>query len=85
MSKKQKLWFRAKKFGWGWTPVSREGLLVTAIYAAVLVWYATMVPEQSSVQDELLVRAPFFISWTGLLIAICYKKGEAPWWRWGGK
>ena len=34
----KKLWFKAKRFGWGWYPVSPEGWLVTIIYAGLLAW-----------------------------------------------
>ncbi len=32
-----KLWFRAKDYGWGWTPCSGEGWIVTAIVLVALV------------------------------------------------
>ncbi len=30
-----KLWFKAKKFGWGWTPCSWEGWTVTGLYTGI--------------------------------------------------
>lgn len=69
--KKQKLWFKAKRFGWGWVPATWEGWAVTAGYALVLWW-------GFSVNQWFWLWAATFT-----LILICFKKGEKPRWRWG--
>jgi len=32
-----KLWFKAKRYGWGWTPACWQGWLVLGVYFAVLI------------------------------------------------
>ncbi len=79
----QGYWFKAKLYGWGWTPVKWQGWIVIALYVGVLFLLSRgITPEQSF--QELLV--PFFIPFlaaTALLIAVCYIKGEKPRWQWG--
>ncbi len=81
-----KIWFSAKRYGWGWVPKSWEGWLVLGIYLAGAAKYSILIDQGShSGSDTLIGIAPFFIFWTGLLLVICYVKGETPGWRWGGK
>lgn len=72
-----KLWFKQKRYGWGWTPGSWEGGVVTLFYGlAVLLWSVWF--------DELSMW--WFLGLLGLvasLIGVCYWKGEKPRWRWG--
>lgn len=35
---KNKLWFKAKNYGWGWYPVTWEGWTVTIIKGEKLEW-----------------------------------------------
>jgi hypothetical protein len=82
----KKLWFKAKNYGWGWYPSSWEGWAVLAGFLAVSVWIFRDVDSQShSVSDTLYgVLVPFFVL-TAALLAVCWKTGEKPEWRWGGK
>ncbi len=84
----QKLWFKAKRYGWGWYPASKEGWFVLLIYvllfaAAEIIFVRRVVPSHSS--SGLICYAIFVVSITALLIWISWKKGEKPHWRWGGK
>ncbi|MBU6371022.1 MAG: hypothetical protein KGH93_00360 [Patescibacteria group bacterium] len=81
----KKLWFRAKRFGWGWYPVSVEGWAVTLIYAFVMVRAVLWADHTHSASDTLIKLAPIFIIVTGLFLVICYRTGEAPGWHWGEK
>ena len=82
----KKLWFRAKRYGLGWYPISWEGWVVILIYVAIIFRLVVSIDTQShSGSDALIQFAPYFIIITGLLILICYKKGEVLGWRWGGK
>ena len=75
---KNKLWFRAKYYGWGWYPSSWEGWLV------LLAWAVLFALTMSRINDhEWLKNIVFIFVFTGILIWICYKKGEKPRWRWG--
>lgn len=36
--KDSRLWFKAKRFGWGWVPVTWEGWALTGGYGVVVWW-----------------------------------------------
>lgn len=80
----KKIWFKAKNYGWGWYPVSWEGWIILAVYIVFIVkTFLRIDAEQHSGSDTLINFAiPFIIS-TCILLAICYKTGEKPRWRWG--
>ena len=79
MSAPTKLWFRRKRFGWGWTPVSVEGWVSLGVYVAII---AAIVPAQHS---HPVACAIGLIVATAGIIALGYLKGEAPAWQWGSK
>ncbi len=82
----QKLWFKRKTYGWGWTPVTWQGWLVVLIYVGCMVGTATLLDGGIEKDSNFLIRfiVPF-VFFTSILISICYKKGEKPKWTWGGK
>ena len=78
MSTKQKYWFPAKRYGWGWgLPSCWQGWVVFGIYFVLLGAGALRIGSDS------LVFAAFAVMLSILLIAICWIKGEPPRWRWG--
>lgn len=85
-----KLWFRAKRYGWGWVPSSWQGWLITLLYIAGLVWSGFRAGILAAGASE--PNTYFFtqyiagvIALTVIMIAICYRKGEKPGWHWGDK
>ena len=74
---KKDIWFRAKYYGWGWCPCSWQGWLV------ILIWVALFVFGIVKIDHEGLKNILVIIILTGILIWICWKKGEKPRWRWG--
>ena len=80
----QKVWFRAKRFGLGWVPVTWQGWAVTLLYCAVMIRVTSDAgaANPTSASDTLLSFAVPFIIFTSLLVAICYAKGDKPKWRW---
>ncbi len=76
------IWFKRKKYGWGWTPASKEGWLVVLIYLVVLAIYP-LLAELGVLSFEPAIFGVIFLFATVPLIAISYKKGEPPSWRWG--
>jgi uncharacterized membrane protein HdeD (DUF308 family) len=77
------IWFKAKKYGWGWYPSTWQGWLVVIGY---LIIFAILIAIFETNVEKFLV--PYLISvifLTSLLIYISYKKGEKPGWRWGDK
>jgi hypothetical protein len=82
----KKLWFKAKRFGWGWYPCSWEGWLVLLTWVAGNVIHFKSIDVFShSNSDTLLGYSPFFILSTAVLLIICYLTGEKPSWNWGKK
>lgn len=80
----KKNWFKNKSYGWGWTPSSVEGWLITALYVLVAISYPFL--AKSGVFDfSLGIFFLVMIFSTSAFIFICYKKGEKPEWRWGAK
>ena len=76
-----KYWFPAKRYGWGWGfPSAWQGRVVLIAYLALAL---VGVP---------LVRGPYgpstYAIYVGILtvalLAICWRTGERPRWRWGG-
>lgn len=77
-------WFKAKKYGWGWYPASREGWLVTGV--GIILYFFAFTHATKSMDANPAIGW----SWYGVCIAlilglilICYRTGEPPRWRWG--
>jgi hypothetical protein len=79
MKKTKNLWFKSKMFGWGWYPCTWQGVLV--IFLAVLIFTRLLINVMRGVLVPLNIIA--ILVDFGILIYICYKKGEKPRWRWG--
>jgi hypothetical protein len=78
MSTKQKYWFPAKRYGWGWgLPSCWQGWAVTGVYF-VLLGVGIL-----SFSQKIVIFAFFAAILTLLLLTICWIKGEPPRWRWG--
>jgi hypothetical protein len=78
---KGNIWFPAKKYGVGWgLPVTWQGWMVLLAYVLLLVIGAKVMT------DSPILIFPFIayvLVLTGLLIFICWKKGEKIDFRWG--
>ena len=72
-------WFRAKLYGWGWTPVTWQGWAVLAAFLALLWADALVFPPRSAMPAYIAV----VVGLSALLLVICWLKGEPPRWRWG--
>lgn len=82
----KKLWFKRKRYGWGWYPATKEGWLV------LLLWLIAFVLNEcnflySGSKGNLQVAT--FLSITILitlgLVVVSYLTGEKPKWQWGEK
>jgi hypothetical protein len=80
----KKLWFKAKTYGWGWTPCAWQGWFVLAGFIILDVLNFFRLDAYShSVSDTV---RPFILEsfiLTAILLWICYRTGEKPHWRWG--
>jgi hypothetical protein len=81
MNDDRKIWFPAKKYGWGWgAPRTWQGWVVVVVWlAAVELLNYFVRPEISSGKFFGLIVLMVIV-----LLAICLWKGEKPRWRWGG-
>lgn len=77
VNKENKLWFKAKMYGWGWTPCSWQGWIL------LLIWAVFFVFSMKTLDHEWLKNLIVVFLLTAGLIYICYRKGEKPCWRWG--
>ncbi len=82
----KKLWFKSKKFGYGWYPCSWEGWAVLGLFTiSVVVHTYNATSIANSAKDIVLgINIPILID-VIFLIIICWTKGEEARWRWGGK
>ncbi len=77
-------WFKRKLYGWGWTPVKWQGVVVILVFVAFVVWNGielekVVEPSDSQIQ-YFVAKAVISII---LLLTVCYLKGEKPRWQWG--
>mgnify|MGYP000669326444 CR=1 FL=1 len=77
-------WFRAKLYGWGWTPVRWQGWATIGLYVLAVAIIVLTLGDKNSSDGEasLKVLLPILIL-TSILLYICHKTGEKPRWQWG--
>ena len=79
----RRYWFKAKEYGWGWTPRTAEGWgVVCAGIAAFTLSLVLALSFADSVPLAILFGALAFAS-IGAMIFVSVKTGEKPQWRWG--
>lgn len=76
-------WFKRKTFGWGWVPVTWQGWAVIGLWLVAVLLFAFTLNENSSPREVAFTFILPLVFLTGLLIRVCYKKGEKPRWQWG--
>ena len=79
---KNKLWFKAKCYGWGWYPCSCEGWLILAAFCALFLPLMHFIAKYEETMISVYAFIGIFVL-VGVLLLICYAKGEKPRWRWG--
>lgn len=79
-------WFKRRRYGFGWTPVTREGWLALGLYLAAVLGGALVLgklkasnPPQWTTTAYLSIVLVLTIGF----IAIAVIKGPTPRWRWG--
>jgi hypothetical protein len=82
------LWFKTRAFGWGWTPVSVEGWVVTIAFLLLVFAGTGVFIYELRAGADVRTANLLLLAWIGflvvLLIVICWLTGERPRWRWGG-
>lgn len=84
----QKYWFKRRRRGWGYIPVTWQGwltLVVTVVVIPVLA-IIQLPPKPAQPTPDRLIEV-FGIVALSLIAAVwlCFKKGPSPRWRWGKK
>ena len=64
-------WFGPKRFGWGWTPITWEGWLVTVLFLAVVLG-TCLIFGRSPLSICVCIAA------TAVLVVICALTGLPP-------
>jgi len=81
-------WFKRKRYGWGWIPVTWQGWLVIVVELLFIFSLSGVllkdVPKNTYQSEVGIFLILVFLS-TLLLVFITYKKGPKPKWRWGKK
>ncbi|MFA6043246.1 MAG: hypothetical protein WCV85_00650 [Patescibacteria group bacterium] len=84
----QRVWFKAKEYGYGWYPATWQGWLILLSYLAVVLGVTFLIfdfrSDQATLGQILWFVGITFVA-TILLIVICWKTGEKAGWRWGKK
>lgn len=83
----KKIWFKAKRYGYGWVPATKEGWLVVCIYVVLFAAAEIIFTRRINLSHdsrEVFWFIPFIFFITAILIWVSYKYGEPARWRWGG-
>ena len=82
MEDERELWFKRRRYGLGWTPVTWQGWAVVGVVVAVLVGGA-FPAERAGGAAEASYLVVVVVAVAGL-VAITRRKGPTPArWRWG--
>jgi hypothetical protein len=79
------LWFKAKTYGWGWTPATWQGWLVTVAYIGAVFASALIFLRPKPAAAGWIEYGIAIILLSAILIVVAFKTGERARWRWGGK
>lgn len=78
-------WFKRRRYGWGWIPVSWQGWL--SVIAVVLFIIAGALTLTGIPKNQFTREVGFYLIFVAVLvlqlIILGYKKGPKPKWRWG--
>jgi hypothetical protein len=80
-------WFKRRRYGYGWIPVTWQGWLVVGVYLVVVVagGLAILDAPESVQPKEIGFYLLFVAIATVGLVQITLRKGPRPRWRWGRK
>lgn len=79
----KKIWFKAKRYGYGWYPATWQGWTVMGIYGILLACLIAAFESNLNRPHAVI----YYLIGVGLitvaLIIVAAKKGEPAHWRWG--
>ena len=84
---KRNYWFKRRRYGYGWTPVTWQGWVSVLLFLAIALLGAIVLQNapRNTLSSELLVYMALLLISALLLICIAFKNGPSPKWRWGVK
>ncbi|HVZ10992.1 MAG TPA: hypothetical protein VG941_01010 [Candidatus Paceibacterota bacterium] len=80
----KKVWFKAKRYGYGWYPAAWQGWLILAVFVILTVRNMTQISagdEADGAIGALVVVQECIL--VAVLIFLCWLTGEKVAWRWG--
>ncbi len=83
--KPQELWFKNKRWGYGWSPNTKNGWIVTIAYLAVIYVLAEVFASQGEELDlmfSLLIGFAVVVT-TLVLFFVSLRHAPKPKWQWG--
>ncbi len=78
----KKYWFKRRRYGWGWTPVTWQGWIAVAVPLAFVLIAARLLPDDPTPGERFGYFGVIAFS-LGAMIFFSYKYGPSPKWRWG--
>lgn len=79
----EQYWFKAKIYGWGWTPARWQGWLALGIFFVCVILATYAIERWANTPQEVLLGSSLGIMLPALiLILVAWKTGENPRWRW---
>lgn len=79
-------WFKRRRFGYGWTPATREGWLTLVLYLTAVLGGAMVLGTLTTNSPPPWMAAIYLLTvlvLTVVFLAITITKGPKPKWRWG--
>lgn len=80
-------WFKRRRYGYGWTPVTWQGWSAVASFLTIVLVASTVLKDTpgNSYSLESLVYLTLIVLAAVSLVVISVKKGPSAKWRWGSK
>lgn len=79
----KEIWFRRRKFGWGWEPATWQGWLIFGTWFVLVCMFLLTIDENATPRDVAFTFLLPTALLTAGLIRFCYAYGEKPRWQWG--
>lgn len=84
-SRMEDQWFKAKTYGWGWTPATWQGWLVTAVYAGTIGAAAVFLLRPKPTVAGCIEYVSAIAVASVMFVTVCIRKGAKLGWRWGDR
>lgn len=87
MKSENKYWFKRKRYGYGWTPSSKEGWLLILAYLVIITMGVILFSDKLESGETLysIGYLIFIITTTSVLLLLTVRKAPKGKWRWGWK